>query len=123
MKALLFLLICLIIPCGTAGYAQQNKVVVIPLNSSKAPTCTERRSTYTDFDSGSFLSLRQDCNSDEIAVSGGFGVHGWIATNVCYVFENRRDANGWYVRWASPTGNGCGGTYNTVYTSVVCCKW
>lgn len=124
MKKLILLLSCLLFFVSTAGHTQQNKVVIVPLSSSKAPTCTIRKSDPTSFDSGSFLHLSQDCNSDEIAVSGGFGIAQWSATNECYVYRNEpNDTNGWRTSWASPTGNGCSGTFKNVYVSVVCCKW
>ncbi len=98
----------------------KNKVVVIPLNSSKAPTCITRESAYEHLDTW-YKHINVSCLAGETLMTGGF-TYGAYSTNLnCRVLESRPVGNEWHVTWGMPTESECAS--GTAKTFAVCCTW
>jgi len=118
ISALTLIFTLLLAACAFAA----DKVVVIPLNSSKPPTCTLRESNTEYLDTW-YKAINVTCSEGEIAVSGGFTYGTYNTTLNCRVIRSRPNTTGtgWEVTWGMPTEAEC--AERTARTYALCCKW
>ncbi|MHB1351625.1 MAG: hypothetical protein ACYCYR_17380 [Desulfobulbaceae bacterium] len=108
--------------------AQETKVVVVPLGSSKAPTCTLRVSDYYKLDTW-YKTIDQYCLPDEKIMTGGYENGNYSTLSDCRVIKNKpltpedgySPQDGWRVTWGMPTQTECAA--HDARTYALCCKW
>jgi len=97
-----------------------DKVVVIPLNSARPPTCVIRESAYENLDTW-YKAINVSCLEGEMVMSGGFDNGNYSTTRNCRVIESRPVGNEWHVTWGMPTETECAAY--SAKTFALCCTW
>jgi hypothetical protein len=105
-----------------SAFAEEPKVVVIPLNSSKPPQCTLRMSNEI-YLNGYYVNIIQNCLAGETVMTGGFAHSSYHSTHNCRVIMSRPNdtGTGWLVEWTMPSTNEC--ATDSARTYALCCKW
>ncbi len=124
---LVMYLVALLVFTGIQLYSSQvlaaEKVVVIPLNMSKAaaaPTCTVRESAYENLDTW-YKDISVSCQAGETVMGGGFANGNYNTSSNCRVVKSRPFDNGWQVTWGMPTETECAA--HEAKTYAICCAW